>query len=130
MSCYMLTAIVVICWLYCTGEVYPRTGSGEDEDSGWRPQAGHRRGPGARRTIVETGNTLTSIQANGDRGRCGWWVVAWLIVKKDQWSSIVAGKQSQVKESIVPLEMILLDNGIDINTRGYDNIAFLNKITS
>ena len=62
MSCYMLTAIVVICWLYCTGEVYPRTGSGEDEDSGWRPLAGHRLGPGARRTIVETGNILTSTQ--------------------------------------------------------------------
>ena len=88
MSCYMLTAIVVICWLYCTGEVYPRTGSGEDEDSGWRPLAGHRRGPGARRTIVETGNILTSRV-----------VVAWLIVKKDQWSSIVTGEQSQVKES-------------------------------
>ena len=65
--------------------MYPRTGSGEDEDSGWRPQAGHRRGPGARRTIVETGNILTS-RVRGSLGDC-------------QERAVVAGKQSQVKES-------------------------------
>ena len=91
--------------MYCPGEVYPRTESGKDEDSGWRPLAGHRQGPGARRTIVETGNIQLQLKPGRDRDRCG---MVGGIFKKDQWSSIFT-QVNKVRKlaSIVSSEMLL-----------------------
>ena len=79
--------------------MYPRTESGEDEDSGWRPLAVTQTGAGRQADDWGDGQYSNFNSSQGGIKIGVAWMVAWVIVRKDQWSSTIIGKQSQVEES-------------------------------